>query len=121
MKPVTLEQLNEIRRIAENKLLVYKNRASSENYRRALLIAMREIAHDMELQIPCDLSVTSRFSKKEVKFSEIQNVNDLGTIEREPSHILVASDLWPLRDRLMLLFNKDRILRDGCKIKGTEV
>lgn len=57
MKTATMEQVEGIRSIAEQKLSIYKERTSNEDYKTVLGIIMREIAGDMGLEIVDDRDI----------------------------------------------------------------
>jgi hypothetical protein len=71
MRPATLQELDAIKHIAEDKLSVYKIRASPQDYNRILAIVMREIANGMELQIQSCLAEGDEFTDDSGKYSKL--------------------------------------------------
>lgn len=51
MRVATKDEVDEIRRIAQDKLRDYENRVPAADYQRVLMMAMVEVASDMGLRL----------------------------------------------------------------------
>lgn len=114
MKTATTEQVEGIRLIAEQKLSISKERASSEDYKHALVLTMHEIARDMGLEIVDEPDMMVDSFPGKLQLLEVRDFQDLEYLEKEwgilpPAHLFVTSDFELLRDQLKKLCLQGRV------------